>query len=318
MSRTKKCNIKIKSLYHFIRKFGRGKKYYPLLLSISENYRKYFPIELPYEVTVEEHLCGIKSVKFEQDDYSITFERPWFECTDYIFTSITEHKFSTLAAKKQLVQTKRWHNKGFFFYISCSGPKTLPRDITFPYKPLFEGITVEFKHVYTKLPMLRYMEACENMLSEISQIFEEGRAFKFGDLLNIVLNAFDISVAELEELEIPDILLYSQGTFHRATSYNGEYLTMMSQTEEKFLSPMCRYVSSSISATQDYVSKDCALNQTIAGKKRDQSFGVNIEPISKEDSDALYVDAKKHLDDFLKEVEFFNTNCSKESKSLGG
>lgn len=315
---TRKCNITVRNKYHFIKRFARGKKYFPLLSSITTDYRKYFPFELPYKVTVEPTLCGIRNVKFEQNDYSVLFERPWFECTAYTFTSISEHKYSTLAGKQYLLQTKRYHNKGFYFNIACSGPETHPHDIVFPYKHLFEGITVEFKHIFIRLPTLRYIEVCEEMLKEIRTIFDEGKPFRFMDFLNIVLNNFGITVDEIEELEIPGILLYSQGTFHQAANYNGEYLTMMTQTEEKFLSPMCRYSSRVLSSKEYFISQNCLLDKTVSGKKHGEEFVVNIEPISQEEHDAMYADAKKHLSDFLKEVNFFNNNCSKQgSKSSG-
>lgn len=310
MAGTKITNIHVRDRYKFIRKVGWGKKYYSLLLCISDNYSRFFPMDIPYTVSVTHNECYIEEISFKGSDYSLTFTYPRYR-VGYVFDSIIEERVIFSNGLRNLAHKKIFHEFGFYVYTAYSGDEPKFEDVKFPYKPAFESLTIQFKHVHPYRNMYIYVKTCIEVWQEFSEIFKEGKNFGFADFISIVLEKFKIPIEELQELDISGILEFKNGKIYKATSYTGKHLITISKKAESFLSPMCNYSCTKISVQQTFISPECCLDSIDSGKNKGENFTVQNAEIEMDERNKLYASAKAQLETFRREIEFFESNCSK-------
>ena len=309
MTRTKTTKIHVRDEYHFLKRFGRGRQFYPLLLGISDTYRRFFPITPPYTVAVSHDYCGISEIAFSRCGYSLKFTYPRYQNVSYIFDSITEEEFSTTDGVYNLLHKKFFHKTGFFVYTSYPRSAIEPEKVEFPYKPAFELFDIIFKHPYTKKNAYKYVETCMEVYREYSEIFKEGKAFDFTELIDIVLKKFDITIDEIEKMEIMGILKFENGKIYKASSYNGKYLCMFSSKTDTFGCPMTRFT---------FTSPECYFDRIISYENDTNAFIVRSEALEQADKDNLKADAEAHLDDFKKAIENYEKKCSTQGSKPSG
>lgn len=320
MDRTRTTNIKVRDQYQFIRRIGWGKKYYSLLLCISDDYNKFFPIKLPYIASVTHDECCVGEIAFKNEDSSVIFTYPRFQSTEYTFDSITEERFELSHGLKNLLHKKFINEFGFNVYTSYSGPEPQPEDIKFPYKPAFEQLTIQFNHAYRQMRMYRYVDTCMDVWQELSEIFTDGKPFRFADLINIVLNNFSIPIEELKMFEISGILKFAGGKIHTATSYTTEpeQLVKISKGTESFLSPMCNHYCEKVSIHQTFVSPEFSLDRINSAKKNCEKFNMTDKRLNDGERNSLYTKAQTQLIAFEKEIQSFESNCSIQGSKPSG